>query len=243
MWLHFSITPCAHPAAGARTALVSQWEYRQILEESTSGSPSWWECLLLHLHWGLLAKPLARATSRACSGTERATGTPASWCARGMFSMPINTLLLPWPRKGAGPGGLPGSGLVIPRNPHVCITARDTAALLEPPYADSTTGSPMWLPGSHTLSNPHPNLQSSSFHRFVLSLWEPDASHLFQCQMKLNICSFQGLWLAINKLANKDLVCWGVGGVCEGCRRVDMCEGGMQGGMQGFVYIFLLPNL
>lgn len=34
--------------------------------------------------------------------------------------------------------------------------------------------------------------------------------------MKLNICSFQGLWLAINKLANEDLVRQGVGGVHVG---------------------------
>lgn len=119
--------------------------------------------------------------------------------------------------------------LVIPQNPPMGITPWHASALLEPPYPDSTMGSPMWLPGSHTLSNPHPNLRSSSFHRFVLSLWEPDASHLFQCQMKLNICSFQGLWLAINKLANKDLVCWE--GVCVACRRVGVYEGGMQEGI------------
>lgn len=161
----------------------------------------------------VLAKPLARARHhvQGLLWPEGAVGTLVSPFILGVFSMPINTLLLPWPRQGAGPRWLPDSGLVIPKIP-LWASPQDAGALLEPPHPDSTTGCPMWLPGSHTLSNPHPNLQFSSFHRFVLSLWEPDASHLFQCQMKLNICSFQGLWLAINKLANKDLVCWGAGG-------------------------------
>lgn len=122
------------------------------------------------------------------------------------------------------------------------IMPQDAAALLEPPYPASTMGSPMWLPGSHTLSNPHPNLRSSSFHRFVLSLWEPDASHLFQCQMKLNICSFQGLWLAINKLANKDLVCWGDGGSPCGLQESGCVRGWDAGGYAGLCVHFSLTK-
>lgn len=59
--------------------------------------------------------------------------------------------------------------------------------------------------------------------------------------MKLNICSFQGLWLAISKLANEDLVRLGVGGGSCGLagRRVCVRVGCRGVYAYGFVYIFL----
>lgn len=97
--------------------------------------------------------------------------------------------------------------------------------------------SPMWLPGSCTFPTLCPSLCCPSFPGVVLSLWEPDASHLLQCQMKSNICTSQGLWLAINKLANKDLVCWGgLCGLAGKWGRVRVGAGGVRAALWTFFF-------